>query len=97
MDMDPTTLGAVITAVFAGIGGTFGYKKLRNGSSNSVCAKHAAMHDQLVAGKVEFERINEKLDEQKELSTKHSTMLERTSLHLERIATTLDIMSQKGQ
>lgn len=101
MEFDPTTVGILITTFFTGIGGTFGYKKLRNGSSNGSafkpCPKHAEVHDQMLAGKAEFKRINEKLDEQKELSKEHGETFKSTSLQVERIATTLEIMSKKGK
>ncbi|HUV72989.1 MAG TPA: hypothetical protein VMW79_01650 [Anaerolineae bacterium] len=104
MELDPATLGVIITAVIGGIGGTLGVKKYRNGHSEApgseshkkVCAEHAKMHDKMIAGESRFDRIDEKLDEQKELSKEHSEALGQTSLSIARIATTLDLM-RKGQ
>jgi len=101
MEFDPTTVGILITTLFTGVGGTFGYKRLRNGSSNGaavkVCPKHAELHDRMIKGAAEFKRINEKLDEQKEISKEHGETLQQTALDVARIATTLEIMSKKGK
>ena len=104
MELDPATIGSCIVAVITGIGGAFGYKKLRNGHSDvpgsgshkKVCAEHARMHDQMIAGEHRFDRIEEKLDEQTKLSKEHGEALGQTSLSIARIATTLDLM-RKGQ
>jgi len=77
MDIDPSTLGLLITGVGGAVsGGIFGVLKLvkKSGHAQGTCADHSAVCTRLSAGDGQFKQIHEKLDEQREMI--HSTHLD---------------------
>jgi len=98
--VDATSIGAVVTASVAAVaGGIFGVVKIL-GSSNGtgsgtdtdkkVCADHGAICEQLRIGNGRFDRVEKKIDEQREL-------IFQTSLDVGKIAAKIDVMHERGQ
>lgn len=96
--MDASSIGAVVTASVAAVaGGIFGVVKIL-GSSNGtgsgtykkVCADHGAICEQIRIGNGRFDRVEKKIDEQREL-------IFQTSLDVGKIAAKIDVMHERGQ
>lgn len=90
MEIEPTTLGIIIAAVGGAVtSGIVGVQKLRKSKSNGHCADHTALCDRLTAGEHRFDKIDSKLDEQKE-------MIHSTSLDMRETMTLVKLMHEKG-
>ena len=89
--------GAAVGTAVIGVVKVLRAKSSGNGQSSAphTCPAHGKIHDELMSGKAEFTRINEKLDEQKDLSKEHGEELKKTAVHLASISTTLDLMCQE--
>jgi len=96
--VDATSIGAVVTASVAAVaGGIFGVVKILgssngtgSGTDKKVCADHGAICEQLRIGNGRFDRVEKKIDEQREL-------IFQTSLDVGKIAAKIDVMHERGQ